>query len=401
MIAATTLCAGAATSQETPTVVLNEQLQLGDVISGQTLNVVDSDDQVTASTVATGNTLSGAVENGVLQLQSSQTMLGDAAASTVLNLSGEIDGSANLTSHATGNAGDAGAYGADMTVNIVQVAGAVAVTADTEVNGTPGRILEGGSANATAMANSQALGMSAGRTEGLIDQSSAATTQAVTTGVIQYIPAGVSFSAAAVSNNMASTGAYGSQELEVRQEMTGDRTQASTIVSTGNAWDLQGAANATGNNATVYNQGGSLYMTADQSNAAYVRSESVVSAYDFGAVAATAYGAGNAMEAGNNDVLVVIDNSQLNTGGVEAVASFAGQQGYDVALGATAIGNTATGYACSECPGYLDANNTQTNSANVTATVSGDINGASRAVIGSATAVGNSATFYVTGDGGG
>src|SRR5690606_38167339 len=124
----------------------------------------------------------------------------------------------------TANAGDAGAYGSSMGVAIVQIAGAVPVTAETTIDGASGRILEGGSAGATAMANSQALGMSGGRTEASIDQSSAATTRAVTTAVVQYVPAGMSFSAAAVSNNAASTGAYGSQELDIRQQMSGDHT---------------------------------------------------------------------------------------------------------------------------------------------------------------------------------
>ncbi|MFY8163095.1 MAG: holdfast attachment protein D, partial [Brevundimonas sp.] len=51
-IAATILCAAAATeaaAQNPPqdgTIVLNQQLQLGDVFAGQTLNVVDPQDQV-------------------------------------------------------------------------------------------------------------------------------------------------------------------------------------------------------------------------------------------------------------------------------------------------------------------------------------------------------------------
>src|SRR5690606_4644734 len=247
----------------------------------------------------------------------------------------------------------------------------------------------------------QALGLSNGRAEGSIDQTSDASTRALTNATVQYIPAGMSFDAAAVSNNAASTGAYGSQELDIRQRMTGDHTQASAIVSGGNAWDIQASTNAMANNATVYNQGGSVDVLSEQDNSGYLRAETVLSAYDFGAASGTAYGAANALEVGNNDVLVVIDSTQLNSGGVEVVAGFAGNGGYDVALGATAIGNTVTGYACSECIGYLDATNTQVNTGNVSATVTSTVGAGNRSVIGSATAVGNSATFYVTGNGGG
>ena len=69
-IAATVLCAAAATeaAAQDGTIVLNQQLQLGDVFAGQTLNVVDSQDQVTVETSAQGNSASGAVENGSITL---------------------------------------------------------------------------------------------------------------------------------------------------------------------------------------------------------------------------------------------------------------------------------------------------------------------------------------------
>lgn len=399
-IAATTLCAGVATSQTPPTVVLNDQLELGDVIAGQTLNVVVVDEQVTVSAAAAGNAVSATVENGAMQVQSRQEMRGQTRGSIDLTL-GEIAGPANLSSHATANAGDAAAYGGDMTVEVVQIAGAATVQADTTIDGPAGRMLEGGSAASTAIANNQALGLSNGRAEGSIDQTSDASTRALTNATVQYIPAGMSFDASAVSNNAASTGAYGSQELDIRQRMTGDHTQASAIVSGGNAWDIQASTNAMANNATVHNQGGSVDVLSEQENSGYLRAETVLGAYDFGAASGTAYGAANALEVGNNDVLVVIDSTQLNSGGVEVVAGFAGNGGYDVALGATAIGNTVTGYACSECIGYLDATNTQVNTGNVSATATSTVGAGNRSVIGSATAVGNSATFYVTGNGGG
>ena len=56
--------------------VLNEQLQLGDVIAGQTLNVVNAQSQVTTSTVSQGNIASGAVQNGSITVRSSQDMRG-------------------------------------------------------------------------------------------------------------------------------------------------------------------------------------------------------------------------------------------------------------------------------------------------------------------------------------
>src|SRR4051794_5431064 len=77
------LSAGAATSQST---VVNNQVQLGDVFSSQTLDVVTNDD-TTAVTTATGNSLSGTVQSGSLDVQSHQTVSGAVQAATTVNVS--------------------------------------------------------------------------------------------------------------------------------------------------------------------------------------------------------------------------------------------------------------------------------------------------------------------------
>ena len=63
-IAATALCVAAAAeaSAQDRGLVLNEQLNLGDVISGQRLNVVNVSDNVAVSNAAMGNALSGGAD---------------------------------------------------------------------------------------------------------------------------------------------------------------------------------------------------------------------------------------------------------------------------------------------------------------------------------------------------
>ncbi len=58
-----------------------------------------------------------------------------------------------------------------------------------------------------------------------------------------------------------------------------------------------------------------------------------------------------------------------------------------------------TGYACSQCGGDVNVNNTQTNSGNVTATTNATVSSGRTAVVG-ANAVGNSASFYISRPGG-
>ena len=121
-----------------------------------------------------------------------------------------------------------------------------------------------------------------------------------------------------------------------------------------------------------------------------------VTSYDFGAATSNAYGTGNEVSIGNNDRYLEIDNSQVNSGGVEVASTFEGTNGYDAYVAAEAVGNSVTGYACSACDGTMDVTNAQTNSGNVSATASTTIRGSGRAVATGANAVGNTATFYVS-----
>ena len=86
----------------------------------------------------------------------------------------------------------------------------------------------------------------------------------------------------------------------------------------------------------------------------------------------------------------------MNSGGVEVTSTFEGTNGYDAYVAAEAVGNSVTGYACSQCNGYMDVSNTQTNSGTVSATASTTIRGTGRAVATGANAIGNAATFYVS-----
>ena len=113
----------------------------------------------------------------------------------------------------------------------------------------------------------------------------------------------------------------------------------------------------------------------------------------------TAYarGAANEVSVGNNDHYLEIDNTQFNSGGVEVSATFAGTNGYDAYVAAEAVGNSVTGYACSECDGDDGRHQRpdqlrQRLAPRATTTVAG----AAAPVITGANAVGNSATFYVS-----
>ena len=121
MIAATVMCAAAATEaaaqDQDPSIVLNEQMQFGDVFAGQTLDVVDSSEQVTVSNSATGNSLAGGVQGGDMSVTSIQTMQGDARAETTFVPGGDTEGVVSGVTQANGNYLGLSAYDANLTVD--------------------------------------------------------------------------------------------------------------------------------------------------------------------------------------------------------------------------------------------------------------------------------------------
>jgi len=397
------MCAAAATeaAAQTPpqdnTIVLNQQLQLGDVFADQTLNVVDSQDQVTAGTTATGNNASGSVENGAITVQSDQDMRGDSVATTTATLGGDTSGPVAIQSNANGNYLAVSAYDADLTVEATQRNTGDLVRATTEVGDENARLLAGGLVAANAGSNTTALYGEGSVLSGTIEQSSSATVQAYSRLDSQYAPAETNVTAQATVNAVGVNSVQTSgQDLAINQTSSGDFIEAEASANTGNGWDLAARARAVANSANLYNSGGSVVTTSNQDNSAFVRAAATTTAHDYGRAQAYARGAANELSVGNNDIYVEIDNTQINTGGVDVSATFSGTNGYDVYVGAEAVGNAVTGYACSECQGYLEARNSQTNSGDVSAQASTVVAGSNRAVISSATATGNSATFYVS-----
>jgi hypothetical protein len=401
MIAATATCAAAATEAAAQDpgegIVLNEQLQLGDVFAAQTLDVVDADDQVTVSTSAVGNSLSGAVETGHIEVRSTQTLQGNVRATTDLTLGGDTDGVVTATTQANGNYIAGGAYGGDLTMDSTQSVGDVRIEAISNLPGGTARLIGGAGIETAAAANVAALAARDGHIDGTLRQDSAAVVFSSNYGAVQYAPGTTTFSSQALGNVVSYNGtAPASQDLRLEQRNTGPLVQAGTSANAGNGWDLAGRARAGGNQGVFANQGGSSVVEAQQDNAARVWAESIVTSYDFGRATSRAQASGNTLSVGNEDIYVRIDNAQFNSGGVQADASFAGAYGYDAYVGADAVGNSVTGFACAECGATLEAENSQTNSGNVSATARTTVGGDGRAVITGANATGNAASFYVT-----
>ena len=399
-MAATALCAAAATEAvaQDRSIILNDQLQLGDVIAGEILNVEDASGEIAVNTTARGTTLSGAVVGADLTLSSSQEMQGDTSATTTLNLTGETQGPVNAVTQARANVLEAAAYDGDLNIESNQVTGPFEVTASSAITGSSARLVGGASIGVAAVANTTTLGGTGTHIEGVLIQSSEAGVRSENFAGTQYIPAEAEFISQSLGNvATVNSTAASSQALTIRQRQAGDQVTANTSANSGNAWDLAGRARATANQALLYNQGGSVVVTTDQSNLSQIRATSVVTSYDFGLATANSAATGNEVSIGNNDVYLQIDNSQVNSGGVESSSSFAGTNGYDVYVASEAVGNAVTGYACADCRGFMDVTNSQVNSGPVSATSTTTVRGQARSVTTGANAIGNSATFFVSG----
>jgi hypothetical protein len=165
----------------------------------------------------------------------------------------------------------------------------------------------------------------------------------------------------------------------------------------GNAQTIEGDATVTANNIAITNQADALNVVTNQSNASFTFADSVATGFEFGDGQATAFGVGNSMLAGNFGPSTTVNNTQVNTGGIEANASFTGDNGFDASTSATAMGNAAIAFACSQCGGVINITNSQTTSGGgVEANATTNITTQGRSVSSVATAVGNNATFYVS-----
>ena len=352
---------------------------------------------MTVGTSAQGTSASGAVYNGSITVQSDQTMQGDSVAATDITLGGDTYGEVNATTQAGGNYLAVSAYDATLTLDATQSNTGSLVSATTEVGDSNARLHAGASVGASAISNTVALYGQGSVVSGTIDQSSSAVVRSFGRIESQYIPAAASVDSQAIVNAVAvNSDQTSGQDLSIVQSSTGDFIEAEASANAGNAWDLAARARATANQAVLYNEGGSVVNASDQQNSSFVRASALTTAYDYGRAEAYARGAANELSVGNNDIYVEIDNSQFNSGGVDVIATFSGTNGYDVSVGADAVGNSVTGYACSECEGYLEARNTQTNAGDVSAVANTTVAGSNRSVITGANAVGNSASFYVS-----
>jgi len=394
--------------------VTNDQTQAGNVFSSQTLDVVTASSDTTATTTSTGNSFTGSVVTGDLNVQSNQALSGNVQAQTVLNVAADAGPSTSLFTAATGNTGTSViSGGGTLSGNYIQNTTSPAAPNCLSLGGPCAPIdgesqIEGPNATTAdlnmsvqAISNSQTFGTSDSALNVTATQTNGSSVAANGGAILGDVTDQGSFSSVGAGNNVTSTtSGVVSQTLGVTQTNDGAVTQGTEFVNLGNSEVTSTSATATGNNVSATNTGGPLDVSTNQDNESYVRAQGVETSFAFGGANVSAYGVGNSVMAGNVGPSTVLNNVQVNgTGGVQSIASFSGDNGFDAFVSSTAIGNAATGFACSSCGGVMNVTNSQTNNGDASASAAVSLTSGARSVRSTATAVGNSGTFYVSSPG--
>ena len=206
--------------------------------------------------------------------------------------------------------------------------------------------------------------------------------------------------AQAAGNSLTAGGWEGNPIADIDQSQTGTvEASANADLATADYGGVS-ASSAAGNTVTIANDYGYAHAQGAQTNSGAVRATTTLNIADFGngLVAGSASAMGNSTLVSNIGADAYSGLAQTNSGPVTAQVNFTGGAGgvgadSGAALSASAMGNAQSAYICSECPVSLNASINQVNSGPVTAGVNAGHSGFVNALTGSATAVGNAATF--------
>lgn len=362
------------------------------MFAGQSLNVIDPADGLSASAAATGNGLSVDAEAGDVSLRSTQAVNAEVTGQTDVTIHGWSPAT-TASSLAVGNAGDAVVRDGSLDAGVRQSVGyAGAVYAGTRVQAVPSSTMDT-TASATAVGNTH--GFYASDTAGIAAvQKNHGRANSRVDVELANVKGEANLAATTVANSLSTQG--GSAAVETWQDRDGEgQTGAYVTADMGAGAIVAASARSTANSLSAVHSAPYLSVRADQVNENGVQAKTDLYVGLFGGVTSSADAVGNSIHAGVYGEELSLDTTQFNGGTVEASADFSGDNGYDVSLGATAFGNMVTGFACSDCDATLDARNDQVNHGGVSAVTSAWVGGG-RTVNTSSTAVGNNATYYVT-----
>ncbi|MDJ0919943.1 MAG: holdfast anchor protein HfaD [Henriciella sp.] len=380
--------------------IVIDQTQVGTVWSEMELDVLDGAPEVVSTSTAVGNAAAGALKSGDLDLDVEQELLGAVGAENTVT--GGMAGNTVVTTTAYGNSSTGGTWNGNNSYRADQDAYGD-VSADTVIDMTgSGHIASA----TTAMANVSVPEDEFGKNGAFQIQNSNGSVRAETDADLCCNGHSATYVTTAGGNAVSSVG-WSSANLNgaVQTTAAGETISGSTDVYQTYGTHVQAATSTFGNSATVHNEWGYATLGREgselyQENNSSIDGQTYVTLDNwYGSASSTAYGVGNSALISNVGSDTGLNAIQNNFGDVYTSASFAGgtSDGGHAIVNATSIGNAATATLCNYCgDASLQGSTIQRNDASITArgTVTQGSNGS---VYGSATAVGNSATYQSTG----
>jgi hypothetical protein len=397
-VAAATVLSAASAGDPEPAVretnVLNGQVQLGDTYAHMRLHV-ESAPTAAAQAAAVGNALNATSAGGILTTRSTQALHGNVGAGAVLE-GGNISDTAIANGISVGNSANVVACCGTNRADVRQTAaggGTVYGRTSVRLRGLNGAV---GSASA-ATVNSANVSSQNAFNDSFVSQESDYSARSTTNVSVDIARGPVIATSTTSVNNITSTNVDATLDsLDFSQKSNGEQAIATTDVYVFNGKDVVASSTANANSVVAHTTNGFAGVVGYQENSTYVQSETYATLDDFSGVAASSsYAVGNSVVGGAAGSSALIDVIQDNRAGgdVVSIASLnaSSSSGGVGSVNAVAIGNAVSGYACNNC-GNLTGTVNQTNSANTFALGTASVNSVG-GVVGTATAVGNSATF--------
>ncbi|MEM1037683.1 MAG: holdfast anchor protein HfaD [Pseudomonadota bacterium] len=386
---------------EPVSVVVIDQVQLNDVWSDMSVEVPHYAPDAVSTSTAVGNAAAGLLKSGDIDLDVYQTLEGNIGAEN--RLSGGSAGTAIATTTAYGNSTTGGTwdgtnfYRAEQTSN-----GDVSAYTDVDLENA-----YQAATSTTAIANVSVPADEYGTNRAFQIQESNGSVIAETDVDMCCAGKSATFTTTAGANAVSSTGLTSTNfNGAVQTTAEGETVQSYTDAYMGDGNDVLAASTGFGNSVTVHNQYGYATLGRDgselfQSNGSDIDSQTYVTLDHWsGYASATAYGVGNSALISNSVSDTGLFANQENYGQVYTQAQFTGQStvGGSAVVSATSIGNASTAILCNTCgDAVLQGGVNQINGGQVIARGQAYVPN-SGGIYGSATAVGNSATFESRGD---
>ena len=389
-------CAAGTSQAQDQGLVINEQLQLGDVFSSQTLNVEEAPEGISVSTTAVGNIVSAVGQERPIDFQSDQQIDGHVEATSNVEVIGETGDFFATQTSATGNSATAGtccALTLGSSFQTVSDGAVVAADAISNAGGQAGSI----SVDASAVGNTQGWNQINGEVQAWTEQRNLGLTTATNTGEFAGAPGNIGLTATAVANNVSVDAENSYIDIGIDQSRRGPGVNAVVNVAIGEAADVQAVATATGNLVDAIASSPAAQMNISQSDASTgLDAYASLTLSDWtGDANSVAYGVGNSIVLSNIGAATSLFSEQSSTGDVNATAAFTGGSGNAVFGSSTAIGNAVSSFSCTECGGDFGGFNRQINGGTVRSQSNIRITGRSGLISAESTAIGNTATYEI------